>query len=412
MNLLFVAGYLPAPPTYGPQRRVHAFLSSLSREHHIRYLAVIDGEADHKAEMEATRQLCAALDIVTDPTAGDTAAKRRRQAMSLVSPMSYERGRYDTPRVQTAIARALARERVDAVVAESMYMAYAIPRDAPAVVLDEHNIEYELAARTAAAAPSFSRRAYGLVNSRKLRREAHTLWRRSSVCTIPSEREEAIIRAGAPGVATVVVPNGVDTQAFTPARVDARPPTILFFGSLNYRPNVEGIQRFVAYVMPILRQLPEPPVLRIVGPTPAAEVRNLASADVHVVGLVPDVRVELARASVVVVPLRAGGGTRLKILEAMAMARPVVSTSIGAEGIAVTANTNIVIADDDRAFADAVTKLLRDPAKASAIGEAGRHLVESFYDWRTSVRRFELALNIAVSIHRPALATSRTETRS
>jgi glycosyltransferase involved in cell wall biosynthesis len=179
------------------------------------------------------------------------------------------------------------------------------------------------------------------------------------------------------------VPNGVDTGYFQP---DDSPPAadrVLFFGRLDYYPNIDGLEFFVRDILPVLKRRRPGIELHIVGSGSTAGIESFVAADpaVRVIGRVADLRGALRSASVVVVPLRVGGGTRLKVLEALSMARPVVSTTIGAEGIDVRSGEHLVLADGADAFATAVADLLDDPAAALAIGRDGRRLVTARYDW-------------------------------
>ena len=327
--------------------------------------------------------------IENDRAGGPLKNKRALQLRSLFSQSSYESLTQRRPQFQVAIDAMLAQRSFDIVTIESVQMGYYEFPANVATVVDEHNIEYDLA-RRAAALGTVTRRVYGTWDAHKLRREEERLWQTVDGCAVPSERDEIIVRRAAPHTPTVIVPNGVDTSFFAPFTTAADPSAILFFGSLNHQPNADALEFFARKVMPLLRRSGHRPVLRIVGHAPSAAVRALAADDIILVGGVDDVRLELARASVIVAPLRAGGGTRVKILEAMAMGRPVVSTTIGAEGIAAQNGRDIVIADDPALFADAIIELLRDPARARALGEAGRALVAAKYDWSSAVRMMEL----------------------
>jgi glycosyltransferase involved in cell wall biosynthesis len=190
----------------------------------------------------------------------------------------------------------------------------------------------------------------------------------------------------------VVVPNGVDTTFFHPAPPGMAPapgadPQIVFTGMMAYYPNHDGVLYFADAIWPaIRRELPAAHWL-IVGAEPPPAVRALdGAAGITVTGRVDDVRPYSWRSGVSIVPLRMGGGTRLKIVEALAMGQAVVSTSVGCEGIAVAPGRNLVVADDPAAFAAAVVDLLRDPARAAAIGAAGRALAEQQYSWPVVAR--------------------------
>jgi glycosyltransferase involved in cell wall biosynthesis len=275
------------------------------------------------------------------------------------------------------------------------------------VVLDEQNVEYEILERSAAASASLARRIYSWIDGLKLRREERLLWNTVDGCAVPSDREAAILAEAAPVTPTVVVPNGVDTASFTanPSASDGR--TVLFFGSLNYHPNLDALTFLIQDIMPRLRRAHPSARLAIVGPGQVSAIRHLLGEGIEFRGEVPDIRREIESAAIVVAPLRIAGGTRLKILETMAMSRPVVATAIGAEGIAAIAGREILIADKPDAFAGAIGSLLDDPALRLSLGQAGRRLVESRYDWRVAAERLEVLYRLVIGARERSWSATR-----
>jgi glycosyltransferase involved in cell wall biosynthesis len=178
-----------------------------------------------------------------------------------------------------------------------------------------------------------------------------------------------------------VVPNGVDTEFFRLGTEAERPLELLFTGAMNYAPNADGVAHFCAEILPRIRAVVPDVSLSVVGRDPPPRIQSLARGGVTITGTVPDVRPWMNRAAVFVVPLRVGGGTRLKILEALASGRAVVSTSLGCEGLDVKHGDNILVADTPAAFADAVVRCLRDPGLRRELGARGRALVEQRYRW-------------------------------
>jgi glycosyltransferase involved in cell wall biosynthesis len=248
-------------------------------------------------------------------------------------------------------------------------------------VADEQNYDPLITARMAAGRGGLDAlkwRLYVAVTAHAERRNLRAV-RGISAC---SEEDAAIFRREAPHAEVVVVPNAVDAAAFavTPPGDD-----VVMTGSFAYSPNREGAERMARRIWPLVRAAVPSATLRFVGLRGEEVLRGLAGLPgVTVVGTVPEIQPELARARVAVAPLDVGGGTRLKILEAMAAARPVVSTTIGAEGLAVRDGAQVFLRDDDAAFADAVIRLLREPALALTMGLRGRTLVEEHYDWEAS----------------------------
>lgn len=208
---------------------------------------------------------------------------------------------------------------------------------------------------------------------------------RADLVLVCSEPEVALARERAPRATIRVVPNGVDLQEFQnePAS-SVRENTLLFFGRLDYFPNSDAIAYLTDEVMaPLLRRVPDARV-RIVGTGDASAAREAARGHpaIDIIGEVPNIATEILAAAAVIVPLRVGGGTRLKIVEAMGAGRPIVSTTIGAEGLAVEDGVHVLLRDNGEAFADAAAQILQDPRRFESIGLAAKRLAESTYSWQ------------------------------
>jgi glycosyltransferase involved in cell wall biosynthesis len=364
----------------------------------------VDASLDQREGIRDARECCRNVVTVPDTQIG-VGGRRKRflQARSMLSVDSYERHLFRRPAFQRALDEHLREHDYDVVNSEFMFMADYRFRFRNAartrLALDEHNVEYDILRRTASAT-SLDRRVFNAVNWRKLRREELAAWARVDGCTLTSHRDEEIVRRESPRTKTAVVPNGVDVESFQPRPESAGgPPTILFFGAINYFPNTDGVAYFLDAIWPILASRHPELRVRIVGPGAPDSIRDRASARVAIPGFVEDLPAEIAGAAVVVAPLRIGGGTRLKILEAMAMGRPIVSTAVGAEGLNVTHDRDILLADAPRAFADAVSRILADRALGERLGSAARLLAESSYGWRAAAAKLE-------SFYEELLATS------
>jgi glycosyltransferase involved in cell wall biosynthesis len=392
MKLLFLSPFLPSPPRSGAPRRIHGLLTELARRHEVSMLAFTAPGDDTEEALEATRQYCAEVVTVENARldrALDRKRKRAIQIRSLFSPQSYERLIHHDPAFQRALDRLTARGEYDVITTEFAQMAcYSLPRTAR-LVLDEHNIEYDILRRTAAAERSPVRKLYNRVNYLKLRREEQAAWQRFDGITLTSQRDERMLRRDAPHARTAVIPNGVDTDYFGSSAQPTEPGAILFFGAINYYPNTDGLLFFLDEVFPGVKREHPNARLYIVGQLPPPSITERAGKDVIVTGLVEDLRPYLERATVVIAPLRIGGGTRLKIVEAMAGGKPVVSTRIGAEGLEVSDGGDILLADRAEDFARAVGRVLGDVALARRLGEAARHSAVSRYTWRAAAGRLE-----------------------
>jgi len=249
----------------------------------------------------------------------------------------------------------------------------------------EHSHHAALLARSAAG----WRKLAGAVDLAALRRFERSAMAAMDAVVCCSDEDAVQVRALNPGAAVAIVPNGVDPACFQPRPEASGPPTVLFVGTLDYPPNVDAVEYFCEAIRPrLLGRVPDLRV-RIVGRNPVAGVlaRN-AAPGVTVFGSVPDVRPHLAEATAVVVPLRVGGGTRIKILESLAAGRAVVSTSIGAEGLGLRHGQHLSIADDPESFARETAALLLDPSLRVRLAAAGRAEVLARYAWPELGRRF------------------------
>jgi glycosyltransferase involved in cell wall biosynthesis len=231
-----------------------------------------------------------------------------------------------------------------------------------------------------------------------LRFERQTLARFDLVLAVSDADKQTFTRLypGALRSAVHVIPTGVDTAYFAPdPERQVRPSHMVFTGSMDWLPNEDGMVYFVRHILPHIRQAEPDATLSIVGRTPTPTVRRLGDErGVEVTGRVDDVRPHIATAAVFIVPLRIGGGTRLKIFEAMAMGKAVVSTTVGAEGLPVSHARNIAIADEPARFAHAVVRLMRDADARRRMEDEARKLVVERYDWSAVAEDFEQALEV------------------
>jgi glycosyltransferase involved in cell wall biosynthesis len=327
------------------------------------------------------------------------------------------------PRFRAALRSLLARERFDIVQAESIEMAqYGRPvaragelyqRHAPMPLFcyDAFNAEYVLQRRAFLTDLRHPRKlpaaAYSLLQWRKLLRYERRLARHFDLVLAVSEPDRRILQRASPDVPIAVVPNGVDTDFFQvrhPESVHREAPDhrpyLLFTGTLDFRPNIDAVRWFVDAIWPRVRTRSPALEFCIVGQRPAPDIMALNSrAGVRVVGPVDDVRPWFEGASAYVLPMRVGGGVRLKLLETFAMGLPCVTTSLGAEGLAgLEAGTHALVEDTPDGFAAAIERLLADRPLGLRLAQSGRRLVVQHYEWRAVVRRMEDAWNTHLAI--------------
>lgn len=388
LRVLFVTPYLPVPPDFGGASRMYHLIRETERRHAVTTLSLSAPGDDPCQAGDALRRVVPVTVPLTARMAA-APAKRLVQLRSLVSPRSFQHRFYWYVALQRAIDRLTTGEPFDVVQFEFSQMGvYRVPPGVSSI-LDIHNIEHDVLRRIAASG-SPVRRLFNQIEYRKYRREEIDAWRRASGCVATSSGDAGIV-SRATGRPVEVVPNGVDLDAFPRQPLDdADLRALVFVGAMRYRPNADAARFFVEEILPRLRTMMPDAELTIVGADPPPDVVTLGEVPgVRVTGTVPDVRPWVNNAGAVVVPLLSGGGTRLKILEAFAMGRPVVSTTIGAAGIEARDGEHLLLADRPEAFARAVTRLATEPGLRERLVERAYALVCDRYQWSAAAKRLE-----------------------
>jgi len=367
VRALMVSKFVPLPDNDGGKQRTLALARRLARGADLVLCAYDDGTAD----VEGMRGLGVDVRCVPwRPTPG-------RAVAGTVRTRSVSSGRFYSPELAAEVARAAAEAPLDLLQVEYLQMTPLARRvTARRRVLDLHNVESALVrsyARTGGAAGAAAR-----VEAVALRAMERSALRRFDTVVVVSERERGRLPAGASEV--LVCPNGRDPDPDGPLPPSPS-PTAAFVATLGWAPNVDAALWLGKEVWPtVVRRLPAAQLL-LVGRDPAPSVQALASDSVDVSGTVADIRPYLAQARVAVAPLRSGGGTRLKILEALDAGRPVVATSVAVDGLEDLIGEGVVLADDAAQMADALCTLLDDPDRAVALGRAGHDAVAARHSW-------------------------------
>ncbi len=378
------------PATSGGRIRSLLTLSHLSARHQVTVVTT-HGPEDDPAGL--VRRLPDCQHVVSFPFAppkSGSAAFVRSLAGSWLSHYPVDLWKWRLPAMREQVQELLAEEPFDICVADFLVAATHLSQATPVpVVLFEHNVEYLIWQRLATLEQRLVRRRLLDIEWRKLRRCEAAACAAADLTITVSEADRRTLTEIAPTARTASVPTGVDTTYFAPGGRREIPHRLVFTGSMDWYPNHDAVLYFCDAILPRIRAEIPDVSFTVVGRKPAASLAALARMGVTVTGTVPDVRPHIDEAALYVVPLRAGGGTRLKIFEALAMAKAVVSTTIGAEGLGVTSNRDIVLADDPETFARAVISLLRDAPARRRLGRAGRALVESAYTWRHAAEAFE-----------------------
>jgi glycosyltransferase involved in cell wall biosynthesis len=389
MRLLWIKMGGLWPATSGGRIRSLLTLSNLSAHHQV---TVVTTHGPDDDPIGLTRRLPHCRRVVSFPFAAPkagSAAFVRALAGSWLSRYPVDLWKWRLPAMRELVRRLLAEEQFDICIADFLVSAANLPQSTPVpVVLFEHNVEYQIWQRLATLERRVARRTLLEVEWRKLRRCEAAVCAAADLTITVSEEDRRTLTDVAPDARIASVPTGVDATYFAPGGRREVPYRLVFTGSMDWYPNRDAVLYFSNTILPRIRaRIPEVS-FTVVGRNPGSHLASLARLGVTVTGTVPDVRPHIDEAALYVVPLRAGGGTRLKIFEALAMGKAVVSTTIGAEGLGVTSNRDIVLADDPDTFAHAVVSLLQDAPARRRLGRAGRALVESAYTWRHTAHTF------------------------
>lgn len=397
MKILVIDEEFPWPMDTGKRTRSLSLIAHLARGHEVAYLAYGDATG---AEAEALRER--GIEPIGVPPLDRRKEGPRfylRLLLNLFSRWPYIVSSHHSARFERALRAAVDGGGYDVVIAE--WSPYAIflrgLRSVPTVVV-AHNIEAGIWRRYEANEPNLLKRWYIGIQRRKVEAFERRCFGWADGATAVSAAEAREIGSYGVGYEVAVVDNGVDVDYFHPARRESDPDSLVFTGSMDWRPNQDAVEYFVKEIFPRVRERRPKATFTAVGRRPPRHVVDLGRRPgVAITGTVDDVRPYVERATLCVVPLRIGGGSRLKILEAMAMHRPVLSTSVGAEGLSVRDGEHLVLADDPQGFADAAVELLEDVERRQLIADAGRSLVESRYRWSSLGGRLEDYLDAVVA---------------
>lgn len=386
MRILLLTQIVPYPPDSGPKIKTLNVLRYLAVRHelHLVSFARSASEQQHSASL---RDVCAS--VTTVPIHRSRARDLAYLARSLVAGRPFLIERDDSTAMRRAIRDLLTRLRFDAVHADQLGMAqFAADLPVPLRVLDEHNAVWTIVRRSAARAGLGPTRIAAELEWRKLRAYEGSVSRRFDRITVVSEEDKRALEdaAGSP-LSAEVIPIAVDTErlAFEPRT--ARSRHVVSVATMFYPPNVEGVLWFATEIFPLIRRQSPGTRFYVVGSRPPASVANLHDEErgIVVTGYVSDLGPLLQEAAVTIVPVHSGSGMRVKILEAFARGIPVVSTTVGAEGIEARSGEHLLVADEPAAFARAVLSLVQEPREAERLASSARRLVTEKYDWRTAL---------------------------
>ena len=389
MKILWVKSDFLHPTTKGGKIRTLEMLKQLHRRHEIHYISLDDGTQPEG--LARSGEYCSHVYAIPHRVPEKTSPGFAVQlASGLFSSMPVPIGRFVSAAMKRKTTELIAREKFDSVVCDFLSAAPNVP-NLPECVLFEHNVESTIWQRRVEHAANPAARWYLGIQARRMLRYEGEVCRTARRVIAVSELDADRMRKQFQTPGAVAVPTGVDVEYFTPPSPRPKNSGLVFIGSMDWMPNSDGILWFARDVLPLIRRSRPECSLTVAGRKPSEEILQLAKdhARIEVTGTVPDVRPYLWQSSVSIVPLRIGGGTRLKIYEAMAARSPVVSTTVGAEGLAIADGENIRLADTPESFARICVELLEDEAARERIAQAAWGLVRSRCSWEAVSREFE-----------------------
>jgi len=387
MKILQLTPRIPYPPDDGGKIGIFEITKHLAlRGHKITLLSITSIQGNDISEL---MEYCNVETVIVD-----TSNSYAGMLLNLFSRVPYTISKYHNKLVLEKLEKLLRKNQFDVVHVDHLHMAYygifAKERFGLPIVLREHNVESTIWERYYREASNLFVKSYARLQFEKVYKYESRIVGDFDRCFAITEKDRERIERMNSRARVSVVPAGVDISYFCPMDVPMEPYSIVSVASMDWPPNVEGILWFTAKIWPLVKQEIPQAAVYVVGKNPPPEIKKLASEEgIVVTGFVDDVREYMARATVLVVPLRTGGGMRIKILNALAMGKAVVSTSVGCEGIDVENNKNIYIADTEEEFAQRIIELLKDKGKREELGGEGLKLVREKYRWERIAEQIE-----------------------
>lgn len=403
MHSIWLTTELLHPLNKGGRIRTYNLLKELKRLQTITYLALEEADGSDPAQALAKAgEYCDTIESVAHPLpAKRSASFYAKLAANLASPLPYSVAQFRSATLRKRAYRALASDRDALVVVDFVHAAVNLPDASPhARVLFQHNVEAMIWDRQAEAQTDPVWRRYFRLQADRMRRfEAQTCARFDCVIAV-SEADAQYMRERYGLKHVRAIPTSVDTNyfEFAPLAADS-PPSIVFVGSMDWSPNEDGVLWFASQVLPLIHAAHPDATFTVVGRSPGPRIRELAQHDIRirVTGRVDDVRPYLRSATCSVVPLHVGGGTRIKIYESISAGTPVVSTTIGAEGLPLDHDRHVLIADDARGFAELVLRMLCPNGERDRLAHSGAEFVRARFGTAAVAREFDAICREAVA---------------
>lgn len=404
MRLLWLSHFIPYPPHGGAHQRSYNLLRHASRRYETTLVAfnLQDYAADELRHWQLElRKYCSCVVFWNMPVRWKSLRWGTRLMLSPLKPEPYSCRCFWSPAIERKWEALLQQHQGALVHFDSIDLAlFAGAVAGFCKVLNHHNCESAMARRRAEGEPNPVKRLYLESQASKIARLETKMCPLFDINLAVSEADAQLLRSGSPKGQFHIVENGTDTDYFTSASVPAGRDTLIFTSSLNWYPNISAIQYFVREVWPKVKWERPRVRLYVVGRKPSTSLARWLRQDpqITLVDSPPDVRPWMAKAAVFICPMTDGGGTKVKLLDAMAMAKPIISTSVGCEGLAVKHGENILIADRPSEFAAAISEALRDRALQERLGREARLLVERKYSWPIVAAHLEEAYRRAQGV--------------
>lgn len=402
MRILFLTQIIPFPPDAGPRVKTwHVLRYLVNQGHDVTLVSFV--RADEEAHVPVLRKLLHAVHTV--PIQRSRMLDVGYWLRSHISGRPFLIERDDLRQMRQQVRHLLATEQFDIVHADQLTMTqFALDATTgeagkrPYTIFDAHNATWTISARMVENVPWFLRPVLQVETSRIQRYEAMLVDRLDHTMVVIEPDRGALLQGAGNGRAAAladrisVIPIAVDTQKLQPIQRDPNSVNILTLGSLNYPPNADGIRWFAQEVFPLIRAEMPQVTLTIIGKNPPADFVRLAETEpdvFNITGYVEELDPYMAQAAVMVVPVRAGSGMRVRLLEAFARAMPTVTTTIGLEGIEATHDQEVLVADTAVTFAAETLRLLEDKSLQTRLAENGRFLAETRYDWHVALSKMD-----------------------
>jgi glycosyltransferase involved in cell wall biosynthesis len=388
LRILWLSHFVPYPPKGGNLQRSYNLIAQLGRRHEVHLLAIrpkppATPEADTPTAAPALRAHCASVELIDHTAATSTGTMARLAGGGLLTATPLTVSLFRSAETRRRLAALRARVPFDVVHFDSISLAEYVDLvgDTP-TAMTHHGAEAFMIRRRIRNEPSLGRKAFFGLEWLMLDRSERRTLPRVGINIVVSDLDRQLLAARVRGARYAVVENGVDVDYFQP-----QPPTesrtVIFAGRLDQYSNRDAILHFMAATWPLVQARYPDATIRIIGLNPPAHLRTLAAADprIQVLGFVDDIRPHFAASAVAICPIRDGGGTRVKVLDALAQGRPLVATSIGCEGLDVEPDRHVLIGDTPELFAAQIGRLFDDPLLRERLARHGRQQIEARYTW-------------------------------